>query len=1265
MPRFLIALLVLVGAAPQEELRAGLLARYRSLEKDGGELVRIDLKPAFALGHGSPHPRIAPGPFEVVWTGLLLLQDAEAVSFGATVGGEVTVTLDGTTVLEARSERENAWSAGAPAKEWKPGLHPIEIRYRSLAGIPARLRIEWEGKTFAREPLPAWRLKHREENPRADPVAAGRELVGRYGCARCHAQAFPGVDDPPPGPSLAGVGDRVGKTWLLAWLADPSALRTGARMPGLFSNDRRGLVERWIIADYLLRTTAQGIPGELTPTGDHRLGKRDFMKLGCFTCHFIPDEDQGDQDDLGRVAFQGLNDRMSQRDLAGFLSNPHARYPDGRMPRLPISPDSARDIAAYVLLWNKPPMQEAAVNPPVTPDEVNDVGKRLGARSAGAIARALIAEKRCGQCHIGVERGGDVPIKAPQDACRGPRFAIAPENQRSIGAYLAEASKERYPSPFESRQRMLRRIGCERCHQRDGDRPPVIEQVGSTVGGAFLQALPFQRTPRIATPLSKYTRSYLVSTLREGLSGLRGPVYSYRMPAFGTEAEQIIQALGEGDGDLAELPEPPAPPVDDPTLGNVGPSLVGFEGYSCVSCHVWNGQRMSEADPGALGPELTSTTSRIRRDWFDRWMDEPARIHPGTPMPQLFKRGQPASLRGVLEGDAARQKEAIWAYLAKGKDAPSPKPLLPLEIGVPREGPLVAQIPVTLPDKKVVESVTVLFPSHDLLVFDLGSMSLRNVYTGATLLRHIRGRIRTYSVVGTAIGPDETSGRGGSFLGYDRLPDGVRIRSTAGEESIRLEGRTIKAGARTIALPPAQAPPAMDHPVLADPGRLEGPFERPGYRAIAYPRPRTVSGEDLVMPGSIAIHPRDGRVFVASMKLGEIFTVVDPTDDGKGATFRDYAGGLFLEAYGMMAESDGLYVLHRRNLTRIVEKDGVAERFDRVAALPQAVAETYDYPYGLVRDTTGAFVYTLAQYGDNKLVGAGSMLRHVPGQKPEEVAFGFRNPLGWCVGPGGTIFFTDNQGEWVATNKLSAIVPGRFYGYPNNGQKEHAKKPMGRPAVWVPYGWAHSINGVTYDTTGGKFGPFAGQFFMAEIMFGGAIIRASVEEVNGEWQGCAFPFWGKGLLGPLTLAFDPKGRLWVGSITEPGWMAQPDRGGLYRIDWTGEVPFEMKEVRVLPQGFRVIFTRPVDARTAKDPASWAIEHYRYEYTGAYGSPELDRTHVATPAISVSPDGLQVDLSTDPLVRDRVYLLTPKGVRSASGEALANPLAAYTLNEIPR
>jgi len=188
---------------------------------------------------------------------------------------------------------------------------------------------------------------------------------------------------------------------------------------------------------------------------------------------------------------------------------------------------------------------------------------------------------------------------------------------------------------------------------------------------------------------------------------------------------------------------------------------------------------------------------------------------------------------------------------------------------------------------------------------------------------------------------------------------------------------------------------------------------------------------------------------------------------------------------------------------------------------------------------------------------------------------------------------------------------------------------------------------------------------MAELMYGGAIIRAAVETVNGQAQGSCFPFWGKGLLGPVVLTFDPKGRLWVGSITEPGWMAQPDRGAVYRLQFTGETFFEMRDIRVLPRGFRVNFTTAVDTKTASAPSAYAIEHYRYEYTGAYGSPELDRTKVGVEEVTLGPDGRSVDLTLPPLVKDRVYLITPRGVKSAKGEALVQPTGAYTLHEIPK
>src|SRR5205809_2501574 len=148
---------------------------------------------------------------------------------------------------------------------------------------------------------------------------------------------------------------------------------------------------------------------------------------------------------------------------------------------------------------------------------------------------------------------------------------------------------------------------------------------------------------------------------------------------------------------------------------------------------MWNGQSLADTDPGAIGPDLTKVAGRIRREWFDRYLEGPARIHPGTPMPSIFAKGKPATLATVLDGDSTKQKDALWSYLALGRSAPSPKAPPPLPVMSPAAGEsaIVAQIPVHLPEKGVVESICVLTAEHDLMVYVVGSLSLHRCYTGA------------------------------------------------------------------------------------------------------------------------------------------------------------------------------------------------------------------------------------------------------------------------------------------------------------------------------------------------------------------------------------------------------------------------------------------------------------------------------------------------------------------------------------------------------
>lgn len=120
------------------------------------------------------------------------------------------------------------------------------------------------------------------------------------------------------------------------------------------------------------------------------------------------------------------------------------------------------------------------------------------------------------------------------------------------------------------------------------------------------------------------------------------------------------------------------------------------------------------------------------------------------------------------------------------------------------------------------------------------------------------------------------------------------------------------------------------------------------------------------------------------------------------------------------------------------------------------------------------------------------------------VATGLRSPAGFTVTAAGDWFATDNQGEWVGSGKLTHIERGDFLGHPAGltsselpgspvalrpaditsfGEPMSAKRLPGvkPPAVWLPHTvLGISNSGVIEDLSGGKFGPFAGQLFVAD-----------------------------------------------------------------------------------------------------------------------------------------------------------------------------------------
>lgn len=373
-----------------------------------------------------------------------------------------------------------------------------------------------------------------------------------------------------------------------------------------------------------------------------------------------------------------------------------------------------------------------------------------------------------------------------------------------------------------------------------------------------------------------------------------------------------------------------------------------------------------------------------------------------------------------------------------------------------------------------------------------------------------------------------------------------------------------------------------------------------------------------------------------------------------------------------------IWLAQRCELTRLVDVDGDgrADLFETVCDGWQISGNYHEYAFGPRFDPDGnAWVTLNLGHTDGPTVmGApvptrGCAIRIKPDGTWEIAADGLRSPdaLNWLPGVG--MAYTDNQGDYVATNKLSPMPFGSFHGHQASLVHRPGRKPddpvpeITPPAIWFPYvRMGQSASDFQVDDSSGKFGPFAGQIFVGDQTIS-AVMRVTLEKIGGVWQGACYPFREGFKSGVHRLAFAKDGTLWVGG-TDRGWGARGGRrDALERVLFTGVMPFEMKQLAITPDGFDVTFTKPVDPKSAEDLKSWSATSWTYEYHPAYGSPELESA--AQPVTSVkllAPDRVHVAL--DHLKMKFVHELHCTGVRGADGEAPLHEVAYYTVNRIP-
>ncbi len=471
----------------------------------------------------------------------------------------------------------------------------------------------------------------------------------------------------------------------------------------------------------------------------------------------------------------------------------------------------------------------------------------------------------------------------------------------------------------------------------------------------------------------------------------------------------------------------------------------------------------------------------------------------------------------------------------------------------------------------------------------------------------------------------------------------------------------------------------------------------------------------LLEVGGLAVLP-NGDLGV-STRRGDIFIVENPSS--RQPFFRLFASGLH-EVLGLAYKEGALYCAQRGELTKLVDTnmDGKADVYETIYSWPLS-GHYHEYSYGPKIASDGSFfVSGNVAFGDeewwrgeSRVPWRGWIMRITEEGTMEPWATGMRSPCGLGL-VDGELFYADNQGDWMGSGGIWHITKGAFTGHPaglrwtgeanspveltteqlyalvdpRQTKNEHGRyvkpenveseefvslyemkedvPPLRLPAAWLPHGILGISTSEITQIPEGNFGPFEGQLLVGD-QGQSKITRVFLEKVKGEYQGAAFDFRSGFRSGVLRMAWAPDGSLFVGE-TNRGWGSAGDANeGLERLVWNEKVPFEMRAVRAMPDGFEIEFTHPVDKKSAEDMASYEVESFIYKYHPVYGSPPVNSEQRMVKGVKLSEDGMKARIIVDNLRQYHVHRLTLKGIRSKDNfYSLVHPTAYYTLNNIP-
>ncbi|HEY6843361.1 MAG TPA: c-type cytochrome, partial [Thermoanaerobaculia bacterium] len=468
----------------------------------------------------------------------------------------------------------------------------------------------------------------------APALSAGRALIEKSRCFACHA-ARGHEDFRSDAPPLETIAVKTGGVWLQQWLSDPKRVDANATMPNfrLTQQEIRDL-SHYLFSRAMAPQLRQAVEAaSLEPNGDAAKGKTLFAESRCISCHTVDGKGNGSAPELGKIG-----SRATRGWLIAFLHDPHAFYPQTRMPQYAFSDADVRDIVAYfedeLRDFDAPPNVLAPIRVNQTLAERGEkVFKSAGcfschtasAKEAERFGPDLdgIGDRRATSLDFG--KRTDLPrtleawlaakIGDPRSFANGlkmPQFAFTPEQRRAIVTALLAMPAKPVPEAYRDAAvqqaslvpggaigTLVSRYRCLSCHE-----------IGSRGGDISTAPLTFEG--------SKVNRDWIAKYLTVPYS-IR-PILPERMPVLRmppADAEKLADAISTWYVD--------ANIVDDPFAGHPASDADAAEGarlyttLGCRSCHI------IKDSGGYYGPPLTETHARLKPGWVFYFLKDPQR----------------------------------------------------------------------------------------------------------------------------------------------------------------------------------------------------------------------------------------------------------------------------------------------------------------------------------------------------------------------------------------------------------------------------------------------------------------------------------------------------------------------------------------------------------------------------------------------------------------------------------------------------------------